>query len=112
VLPGLYYFIRSEYLGHGDDELGRLLMRNFLHTIANRAEAPTGLIFINSGVKLPTIVSEVADSLALLEEKGVEILSCGTCLDYYGLKDKLAFGKVSNIHDITERLATNDVVTI
>jgi len=111
-LPGLYYFIRSEYLGQGNDELGELLMRNFLHTVANYDEPPAGIIFINSGVKLPSIVSEVADSLAILEQKGVEILSCGTCLDFYGLKDKLAFGKISNIHDITERLAGNQVVTV
>ncbi|MBO8126905.1 MAG: sulfurtransferase-like selenium metabolism protein YedF [Firmicutes bacterium] len=108
----VYYFIRSEVLGTGDDELGKLLMCNFLYTVAHRDTPPAGLIFINSGVKLPTVVEEVHESLALLEEKGVEMLSCGTCLDYYGLKDKLVYGKVSNIHEIVDRLAGKKVVTV
>lgn len=108
----LYYFIRSEFLGSGADELGRVLMRNFLYTVANHSEVPGGLIFINSGVKLPSVVEEVGESLGQLAEKGVEILACGTCLDYYDLKDQLKYGRVSNIHEIVDRLATQKIVTV
>jgi len=64
------------------------------------------MIFMNSGVSLTTEGSEVLELLKAMEEKGVELLSCGTCLDYYGLKEKLAVGKVTNMYAIVEAITT------
>ena len=62
------------------------------------------MIFINSGVKLTTVDEEGAEAISMLEEKGVEILSCGTCLQHFGIEDKLRVGKVTNMFDIIESL--------
>ena len=94
-------YINSHLLGVGDEALGSILMRAFLKTLLE-LERPTRLILINSGVRLASEGSEVLETLRALSEKGVEILSCGTCLDFYGLKEKLKVGIVSNMYDIAQ----------
>jgi selenium metabolism protein YedF len=79
-------------------------MRSFLKTLLELETKPNGLILINSGVWLSSEGSDVLDTLRTLSEKGVEILSCGTCLDFYGLKEKLKVGKVSNMFTIAQTL--------
>lgn len=105
--------IASRHMGRGADELGTILMRAFLKTLV---ESPTRLermFFINSGIHLTTAGSESLETLRDLEGRGTEILSCGTCLDYYGRKDDLAVGRVTNMYDIVEALLTSSrVVTI
>jgi selenium metabolism protein YedF len=101
-------YINSNLLGIGDEALGAILMRSFLKTLLDLKPIPSKLIFINSGVRLTTEGSEVLETLKTLFEKGVEILSCGTCLDFYGLKEKLKVGIISNMYDIAQSLLEAD----
>lgn len=93
--------IASSSLGHGDDELGKVLMRSFISTLGESEIKPHKIIFMNSGVKLVVRGSELVDDLRALEKEGVEILACGTCLGHYGLKDAIEVGRVSNMYEIT-----------
>jgi selenium metabolism protein YedF len=95
-------------MGIGDEALGTILMRSFLKTLLELEMKPSRLILINSGVRLATEGSEVLETLGTLSEKGIEILSCGTCLDFYGLKEKLKVGKISNMYDIAQSLLEAD----
>lgn len=101
----LVVLIAAEHLGSGDEQLGRILMRAFLKTLAELQPPPGTVIFLNSGVRLTTQGSEVLDDIRRLESLGVEILSCGTCLDFYHLKDALAVGRGSNMFEIVSALA-------
>jgi selenium metabolism protein YedF len=103
-------YIHSNLLGVGEEALGALLMRAFLKTLQDQAIRPTRMIFINSGVRLTSEGSEVLDPLSALSGKGVEVLSCGTCLDFYGLKEKLKVGRVSNMYEIVQSLLTADLL--
>jgi selenium metabolism protein YedF len=103
-------YISSQFLGIGDDALGAILMRAFLKTLLEMENKPNPLIFINSGVKLTSEGSEVLESLRALAGGGVEIFSCGTCLDFYGLKEKLRVGVVSNMYDIARSLLEADTI--
>lgn len=96
--------IASDSLGNGSDELGRLLMKNFLITLLELKKLPEKIFFVNSGVLLTSEGSELLEPLSKLGNAGVEILSCGVCLEYYGLKDKLAAGVVTNMYTIAESL--------
>jgi selenium metabolism protein YedF len=101
-------YINSNLLGVGEEALGAILMRSFLKTLLDLKPIPSRLIFINSGVRLTSEGSEVLETLKALFEKGVEILSCGTCLDFYGLKEKLRVGVISNMYDIAQSLLEAD----
>lgn len=101
---GAVLLITSDLLGQGSSELGQLLMRNFLYTLQESERAPRAVIFMNSGVKLCISGSAVIEELLALLNRQVTILVCGTCLDYYRLKDKHAAGQVSNMYDITDLL--------
>jgi selenium metabolism protein YedF len=101
-------YINSQFMGIGDEALGTILMRSFLKTLLELEMKPSRLILINSGVRLATEGSEVLETLGTLSEKGIEILSCGTCLDFYGLKEKLKVGKISNMYDIAQSLLEAD----
>jgi selenium metabolism protein YedF len=93
--------IASSTLGRGDDELGGVLMRTFIHTISESEIKPHKIIFMNSGVKLVTQGSDVIDDLLALEKESVEILACGTCLGHFGLQDAVEVGRISNMYEIT-----------
>ncbi|HQD91460.1 MAG TPA: sulfurtransferase-like selenium metabolism protein YedF [Syntrophomonadaceae bacterium] len=97
--------ITNRYFGQGDEELGKILMRSFLYTLTELNGRVKNIIFMNSGVFLTTEGSEVLEILQSLSQEGVEILSCGTCLDFYGLKDKLAVGDVTNMYTATDILS-------
>ena len=101
-------YINSNLLGVGEEALGIILMRSFLKTLLDLKPIPSKLIFINSGVRLTTEGSEVIETLKAISEKGVEILSCGTCLDFYGLKEKMRVGIISNMYDIAQSLLEAD----
>jgi len=102
---GIVVFIDTDSLGRGSEELGKILMRSFLQTLEQSKVHPQRIILINSGVKLACEGSEVLEDLQEFAAKGVEILSCGTCLDYFGIKKKLMAGKVSNMYEIINSLA-------
>lgn len=106
-------FLSSDQIGRGDEALGRLLLRGFLHTIAELDRPPRTLVLMNSGVRLAAENKETIELLHKIESRGVEILVCGTCLDYFHLLEKLGVGRVSNLYEITERfLEKADVVTL
>jgi selenium metabolism protein YedF len=89
--------IQSEVLGRGNDELGELIMSNFLRLLAENTDKPASLVFWNTGVKLACEGSWALLHLKKLEEQGIEILACATCLDYFELADKLKVGKPTNM---------------
>ena len=101
--PAVVFFTK-EGMGSGPKELETVLIRGFLHTLNEVAPRPDTLVFVTDGVKLAVDGSPVLDDLRALEEQGVDILVCGTCLNYFELKDKLAVGQVSNMYDIAETL--------
>ena len=94
----------SDTMGEGSDELGRVLMKGYMYTLTEYRPYPKALLFVNSGVKLTTEGSEVIDYLRQLESEGVEVLSCGTCLDYYQVKNKLLVGGVTNMYTIVDKM--------
>ena len=96
--------ISSDRLGNGPDELGRLMMKNFIITLLELTEPPATIFFINSGILLTTEGSELLEPLAKLANSEVEIFSCGVCLDYFGLREKLAVGGVTNMFTIAETM--------
>jgi selenium metabolism protein YedF len=100
----LVVLIPSDGLGHGDDELGRILLRSFLYTLHEVEPLPSTIVFLNAGVKLTADDSLVLEDLQVLEGRGVEILACGTCLGHFGLKERIAVGQVSNMYSIAETL--------
>jgi len=113
VAPGQVILIGTDALGQGSRELGEILMRNFLYTLSEGEVIPRRLLFINSGVKLCCEGSPALASLMALEQRGVEILVCGTCLDYYQLKEKLCVGSITNMYTIVEHLMSAEkVVTL
>jgi selenium metabolism protein YedF len=101
-------YINSHLLGVGDEALGSILMRSFLKTLLDLERKPLRLILINSGVRLASEGSEVLETLRTLSERGVEILACGTCVDFYGLKEKMRVGGISNMYDIAQSLLEAD----
>jgi selenium metabolism protein YedF len=103
-------YINSHLMGNGDEALGSFLMKAFLKTLLDLDTKPNRLVLVNSGVHLASEGSKVLDTLVALCEKGVEILSCGTCLDFYGLKGKLKVGAVSNMYEIIQSMVEADGV--
>jgi selenium metabolism protein YedF len=96
----LLVYIDGETMGKGDNELGNILMRAFLKTLKELEIRPWRLIFINTGVKLASRESEYMDILKEIENSGIEILSCGTCIDFFHLKGQIGVGRVSNMFEI------------
>ncbi len=96
--------IGSNVMGRGDDKLGTVLMKSFLYTLTQIEGEIKSVIFMNSGVLLATAGSELIEHLQVLSNHGTEILSCGTCLDFYNVSDKLTVGAVTNMYTITEKL--------
>jgi len=103
-------YINSDLLGGGDEALGSFLIKAFLRTLLDLEKIPDRLILINSGVRLASEDSQTLDTLRTCAEKGVEIVSCGTCLDFYKLRDKLGVGRVSNMFDILQSMVEADCV--
>lgn len=91
-------------MGRDAEELGKVLMKGFIYTLTESIPYPSTLVFLNSGVKLTTEGSDSLDDLMKLQAAGVEIISCGTCLDYFHLKDKLKVGEISNMYTILEKM--------
>ncbi len=100
--------LSSDKLGLGDDELGAMLMKSYVFALSEADIIPNDLLFINGGVKLTSSDSLVLDSLNKLVERGVNILVCGVCLDFYNIKDKLAIGEISNMYTIVQLMNNAD----
>ena len=102
--------VYTDCMGRGDDELGHKLMKAFIFAVTQQDELPATMLFYNGGAKLTCEGSPVLDDLKGLAEQGVEILTCGTCLDHYGIKDQLAVGEVTNMYVIVEKMESASVV--
>ncbi|SNT00805.1 selenium metabolism protein YedF [Anaerovirgula multivorans] len=100
----LVILISKDRLGEGSEELGKVLMKGYIYTLTEVMPFPKTILFLNGGVNLVVEGSEVIEHLRTLEANGVEILSCGTCLDYFKVKGKLMVGGVSNMYTIVEKL--------
>ena len=87
-------------MGRGNDELGWVLIRAFIHTLCQQELKPDAMIFYNTGVKLTVKDSEVLDDLKMLAGAGVEMMICGTCTNYFAITEEVAVGTVSNMYDI------------
>lgn len=101
----LVVVLSDNHMGCGDDVLGDVLIRAFIHTLLQLKPLPATLICYNAGVKLAAKESTVLDDLQQLENAGVDILVCGTCVNYFGLGEQIAAGHISNMYDIAETMA-------
>jgi selenium metabolism protein YedF len=105
-------FCKSDRMGDGDPELGRLLLKNFLMTLTELDQLPDTILFVNSGVKLACHDSEALEALNLLAGRGVDIAACGLCLEFYHLKDQLRVGRVTNMLEIAaSQLRAGRIIT-
>ena len=96
--------IKSEFMGEGDSELGKVLIKGFIYALSQQDELPQTMLFYNGGAKITSEGSETIEDLKALEEKGVKIFTCGTCLNYYGLTEKLCVGEATNMYEITKKM--------
>ena len=102
--------ISSKAMGHGGDELGTALMKGFIYALSQQDTLPTTILFYNGGATIPVEGSVSLEDLKNMEAQGVEILTCGTCLNFYGLTEKLAVGQVTNMYTIVEKMTGADLI--
>ena len=102
--------LSNNQMGNGSEELGQILMKGFIFALTELDELPSTVLLYNSGVKLSTEGSNSIEDLKTLQAQGVEILSCGTCLNYYDLTEKLQVGDVTNMYFILEKIAQADKI--
>ena len=102
--------ISADHMGEGDEKLGRTLLKGFIFALGQLEELPSTILFYNGGARISCEGSESLSDLKTLAEKGVEILTCGTCLNFYGLSEKLAVGGVTNMYSIVETMANADLI--
>jgi selenium metabolism protein YedF len=103
--PQYVVAFQRDHLGDGPEDLGKILIKAFINTLPETPVAPTALVFQNAGVLLACEGSAVLEALKKLEARGIPLLSCGTCLDYYQKKEALQVGRVSNMYEIVETLS-------
>ena len=96
--------ISADHMGEGDEELGKVLIKGFIYALTEQDVLPQTILFYNGGAKLTCEESPTLEDLKSLEAQGVEILTCGTCLNHYGLTDKLQVGSVTNMYVIAEKM--------
>ena len=101
---GMLVVLSGNVMGNGDAKLGTSLMKAFVFALTKQDQLPDTILCYNSGAYLTCEGADTLEDLKLLESEGVTILTCGTCLDFYGLKEKLAVGGVTNMYDIVERM--------
>lgn len=105
VRGNLVVVVDTAVMGRGSDELGKALMKGFLFAVSQLPQLPETMLFYNGGAHLTCRGSDSLEDLKSLEAQGVEILTCGTCLNHYGLTEALAVGGVTNMYTIVEKLA-------
>ena len=101
---GMLVVLSGNVMGTGDAKLGTSLMKAFVFALTKQDQLPDTILCYNSGAYLTCEGADTLEDLKLLQSEGVTILTCGTCLDFYGLKEKLAVGGVTNMYDIVERM--------
>lgn len=112
-LANIVVLVTKDVLGEGSRELGEVLIKSYFYALSESEPYPKAIVFLNTGVKLPTSNPQIIDYLIKLTEYGTEIHSCGTCLDYYDLKDMLQVGEISNMYTIVELMnEANNTITL
>jgi selenium metabolism protein YedF len=111
LLKGKVLLISTDSIGRGSEELGRILVKALLNTLSENDSLPEKIALINSGVKLACEGSDVVEALQRISKEGVEILVCGTCLNYFNLIEKIKAGKVSNAYEILNTLLEGNVLS-
>ena len=106
------FLIQSEGLGRGDEQLGSILMINFLRFLGESQDKPSTMIFWNTGIHMLCQGSKFLELLKRLEKQGVELLACTTCLEYFDLTDKLAVGKPTNMVKTIQSMLDSDMVSL
>ena len=102
--------IRSSVMGEGDPELGKVLIKGFIYALSQQEELPKTILFYNGGAYLTCEGSASLDDLKELEHRGVKILTCGTCLNFYGLSEKLKVGEVTNMYEIAATMSKASLI--
>lgn len=102
--------IASDKMGEGSDELGKVLMKGFLYALSQQETLPATILFYNGGAKMTCENSPALEDLKSMEAQGVEILTCGTCLNHYGLGEQLKVGQVTNMYVIAEKMTQADLI--
>lgn len=102
--------ISADHMGEGNDELGKILLKGFLFALTQQEMLPSTILFYNGGASVTCEGSTSLDDLRELTKLGVEILTCGTCLNYYGLTNKLCVGEITNMYVIAEKQLQADLV--
>ena len=102
--------IRSSVMGEGDPELGKVLIKGFIYALSQQEDLPKTILFYNGGAHLTCEGSASLDDLKELELRGVRILTCGTCLNFYGLSEKLKVGEVTNMYEIAETMSKASLI--
>ena len=100
--------IGSDKMGTGQDELGHILMKSFIYTVRETEPLPKAIVLFNSGVRIVCEESQIVDDLKEMHKLGVEILVCGTCLDYYNLKEEIRVGEIANMYSIYEEMRNSN----
>ena len=106
------FLIQSEGLGRGEEQLGLMLMANFLRLLGESQDKPETMIFLNTGVRLVCQGSHVLEHVKRLEQQGVQLLACGTCLEYFDLKDKMVVGQPTTMAKIVQSMLSSEVVSL
>ena len=101
---GMLVVLSANVMGTGDEKLGKALMKAFVFALTKQDHLPEAILCYNTGAYLTCEGADTLEDLKSLEAEGVTILTCGTCLDFYGMKEKLAVGSVTNMYDIVERM--------
>lgn len=109
---GRVLLMTKDYLGEGSEELGRSLMKTFWFCLTEADVKPKKIFFINSSVKMVAEGSEHLENLQALADAGVEIAACGICLDFYGLKESVKVGTITNMYVISDSMMTEAMVTL
>lgn len=97
-------FVSKEFMGTGDDVLGKKLIDMFLYTLTETEDLPKNIIFMNGGVKITCFDEQAIEHLKVLNKLGVKIVVCGTCINFFGIEKDLKIGEISNMYEITELL--------
>ena len=107
---GMVVVLSSNQMGQGDEALGKLLMKGFVFALTQQDMLPETILLYNSGAFLSCEGSDNLEDLKTLEAQGVEILTCGTCLNHYGIAEKRQVGGVTNMYEIVEKMTKASVV--
>ncbi len=103
--------VDTDSMGRGNEELGKILVKGFIYALAHQDKVPEKMLFFNGGAHLTCEGSESLEDIRELEKRGTTILTCGTCLDFYGIRDKLAVGGVTNLYEIAKTVVEHPGMT-